>query len=180
MSLSKRVKLRIGLPNCNWLHSTGLATVQGLDDIYLGLKFQVGPTRDGTEVAMIPAKFIPSGRSGIRSESHAMDLKLVWARSLSNDLSLSGMLYWSNPIENGTRKNTWEHTVSVGIPVRDKVGMFVEHVLDASKGSAPAHLFHSGFTYQPNPNTQIDLHFGVGLTRGGPRNFIGAGYSFRF
>lgn len=179
-SLSKKAELRIGLPNYNWQYSSGNPTQQGFDDTYLGFKFQLGPTRDGTEMAIIPAIFLPSGRNGIRSESHALDLKFVWARSLPNDLSLSGMLYWSNPMTNGQRTDTWEHTVSLGIPLREKLGMFVEHVLDASKGSVPDHLLHSGFTFQPNPNTQFDIHFGVALSGGGPNSFIGAGYSVRF
>lgn len=178
-SLNNRAELRVGLPNYNWFKSSG-SRIEGLDDTYLGAKIQLGPTKGGVDLAIIPAAFIPTGRRGIRSESVSPEIKFVYSLGLPNDLSLSGMVYVASVEEDGDRETPLQHTVSLGIPVRDKVGMFVEHVLDVQRGSRPAHLIHSGFTYQPRPDRQFDLHYGFGLSPSSPDFFIGAGFSIRF
>ncbi len=179
-SLSSKIELRIGLPNYNWLRTRGERTVKGLDDLYLGFKLELDPLPGGFNLALIPAVVLPVGRMGVRSEDRALDLKLVWSKSLPNDLGLSGMLYYSNPEVDGDRVDGWEHTISLGIPIREKVGMFVEHVLDFSRSSRPYQLLHSGFTFQPDSESQWDLHFGVRLVGPGAESFVGAGYSVRF
>lgn len=175
--LGGKTELRVGLPNYYWVRSPKL---EGFGDTYLGVKIQLGPTREGIDFAVIPAVSIPTGRKGIRSESASPEVKVVYGLDLPNDLSLSGMVYVSSVEEDGERLTPLQHTVSLGIPIRDGVGMFLEHVLDVQRGSRPTHLLHSGFTYQPRPDRQFDIHYGIGLTRNAPDFFIGAGYSIRF
>lgn len=177
-SLGAKTELRVGLPNYNWIKTDDSRT-EGPDDTYLGAKIQLGPCK-GIDLALIPAVFIPTGRKGIRSEAWSPELKFVYSLGLPNDLSLSGMVYVASVEEEGDRVTPLQHTVSLGIPIRDKVGMFVEHVLDVQKNSRPAHLLHSGFTYQPKADRQFDLHYGIGLNRNAPDFFIGAGFSIRF
>lgn len=177
-SLGEKTELRVGLPDYNWLKSPG-SRQEGLENTYLGAKIQLGPCK-GIDLAIIPAVFIPTGRKGIRSEALSPEVKFVYSLGLPNDCSLSGMVYAASLEDEGDRMTPLQHTISLGIPVRDKVGMFVEHVVDAQKGSRPAHLLHSGFTYQPKLDRQFDLHYGIGLTRNAPDFFIGAGFSIRF
>ncbi|MBX7133381.1 MAG: transporter [Fimbriimonadaceae bacterium] len=167
-------ELRLGLPNYTWSEDT-----KGFGDLYIGVKVQ-GQTRDGTQFALIPAVTWPIGQLGVRSEVASPELKFVWSRGLSGGLSLSGMVFVLSTEEDGERRTPLQHTISLGIPLRDRLGMFVEHVLQLERRNSPMQLLHSGFAYQPNPNTQFDLHYGFGLTPNAPDFFIGVGYSVRF
>lgn len=175
--IADRLELRFGLPNYNWIDSQ--PRTEGLDDTYLGAKIQLGPAA-GFDFALIPAVFIPSGRPQTRSEAAAPEIKVVWGRDVGNGRSLTGMVYVASIEENGRRRTPVQHTISLGLPVADRTGMFLEHVLDARADLRPAHTIHSGFTYQPNASSQFDIHYGLGLSPGAPDFFIGAGYSIRF
>ena len=41
-------------------------------------------------------------------------------------------------------------------------------------------MLHHGYTVGVRPLTQLDLHFGVGVTRAAPDFLVGAGWSTRF
>lgn len=168
---SERLEWRLGLPN----YTSG--DVEGFDDLYLGAKLPLG-TYWRFQLAAIPAVFIPVGREGVRSESPAPELKVVWSTEFGEN-SLSGMVYVSSSEEGGVRLTPVQHTISLGVPVKDRVNAFFEHVLDMQNGSAPQHTFHSGLTFQPVPTRQFDLHFGFGLTKDAPDFFVGLGYSVR-
>lgn len=172
--LTDRLEMRVGLPNYNRLEGQ-----EGFDDLYLGAKIQLGQTKSGIDFALIPAAFIPAGRRGIRSEAVAPEIKATYAASLGI-YALSGMVHVASVEEDGERVTPWQITTSLGIPVKDRIGMFLEHILAAQKGVRPAHTVHSGFTYQPRPDRQFDIHYGFGLTPTAPDFFIGAGFSIRF
>jgi len=178
--LTERLELRLGLPSFSRITNSGPSHIDGFGDTYVGAKLQLGPSKDGTEFAIIPAVVIPTGHDDIRSENLAPEIKFVYSRSLSNGCALSGMVYVSSVKEGGRNTTPVQHTVSLGVPIREKVGMFVEHVLDVSRRERPSHLLHCGFTYQPKLKTQFDVHFGIGLTPGAPNYFVAGGYSIRF
>lgn len=173
--LADKLELRVGLPNYNRFESPD---AEGFDDLYLGAKIQLGSHR-GTDFALIPAVFIPAGRRGIRSESVTPELKVTYARDIGA-YALSGMVHVASVEEEGERSTPFQLTNSLGIPVKERIGMFLEHILGAQDGERPAHILHSGFTYQPRPDRQFDLHYGFGLTPNAPDFFIGAGFSIRF
>lgn len=176
--VAKKTEVRIGLPNFNRINSRG-ERLEGLDDVYLGAKVQLGPTR-GVDWALIPALSIPVGKRGIRSESTCPEVKGVYSFDIDGELTLSGMLFVAWNEVDGRKRTDYQKTISLGIPVREQVGMFVEHVFDFSPHNRPQHTLHSGFTYQPRPDRQFDIHFGFGLTPDAADWFLGGGFSIRF
>jgi hypothetical protein len=178
-SLADKVELRVGVPLYQRVRSDG-EDLEGFDDLYLGFKVQLASSEAESQAALIPAVQIPVGRRELASEATTLDLKLVWAHQLPGGLGLSGMVYYSNPQQDGSRVDTWEHTLSLGIPLKDRYAMFVEHVVDFSRTSAPFHLLHTGVTYQPSPTSQFDLHLGLELSRTSGQRFVGVGYAVRF
>ncbi|MBC8065844.1 MAG: transporter [Chlorobia bacterium] len=177
--LAERLELRVGLPNYNRIESTSSSDSEGLDDTYVGAKIQLGPICNDIGLALIPAVSIPTGRKGIRSEAWSPELKVVFSKGLGI-YSLSGMIYAAWIEEDGEKRTPLQTTLSLGIPIKEGLGMFTEYILDVKKDSEPAHTFHTGFTFQPKPNRQFDIHFGFGLSPNAPDFFIGAGYSHRF
>ncbi|WP_395138202.1 transporter [Armatimonas sp.] len=177
---SSGVEWRVGVPGFERVTANGVPALSGFGDTYLGLKLPLPALKNGTELALIPAFFIPSGKAGIESEATQPEVKLVWAHGLARERSLSGMLYVSVPQEEGKRQQRLQHTVSYGLPLGKGTGMFMEAVTDIGQGVAAAHQLHSGVTFQPNATSQWDIHFGMGLNRQAPHGFIAAGYSVRF
>lgn len=178
--MTERFELRLGLPNYNSIDSAGLPQSRGWDDLYAGFKVQLGPTRDGTDLALIAAIFIPVGQDGIRSEAVSPEVKFCWSRDAGSGKALSGMIYVARTEVGGKRADLLQHTVSLGLPIRENVGMFIEHVLDVSNGVRPSQLLHCGLTFQPRQNVQFDIHFGFGLSPNAPNYFVAGGYSIRF
>ena len=177
--MTERFELRLGLPNQNWINSDGNPQLQGWDDLYVGFKYQLGSTSDGTDFAIIPAAYFPVGQTGIRSEVVSPEIKFCWAREICGGNSLSGMFYFYLIEIDGRQVTPLQHTISLGLPVSENVGMFIEHILDMSNGEQPSQLLHLGFTFQPRPTVQFDFHFGFGLTSNAPDYFFAAGYSIR-
>lgn len=177
--LSERWEVRFAVPNYLWADGGGSPRVRGFGDTYVGAKLELRSWR-GAEFALIPAVNLPTGARGLRAEKLTPEVKLVYSIDLPQGLSLSGMTYAAFVRENGRDLTAWQHTLSLGMPVGNRVGMFVEHVADFQRGATPGHTLHSGFTYQPRPNTQFDMHYGIGLTRTAADFFVGAGYSVRF
>lgn len=177
-AVAHKTEIRIGLPNYSRGKSEG-DSFEGFGDAYLGAKFQLGPI-NGLGLALIPAVFLPVGRPGIRSESASPEVKAVYGFELANGCTLSGMLYWLNAEIEGRRRDLWQATTSFGVPIANHIGAFFEHILDFERSGPPAHTLHSGIAWQPNSDSQVDFHFGIGLTPTAPNSFIGVGYSIRF
>ena len=174
------VEGRVGLPGFERTTGGKAARISGFGDAYLGLKLPLPALRNGTELALIPALFVPAGKAGIQSEATQPEIKLVWAQSLADERSLSGMLYLLVPQEEGKRQRRIQHTISYGLPLAKGYALFTEAVTDLGENILPAYQLHSGVTFQPDSNSQWDIHFGVGLNRQAPHSFLAAGYSVRF
>lgn len=177
--VADRVEVRLGVPNYVWLDADG-DRVEGFDDTYVGAKIQLGPLENGMGAALIPGVFIPTGRAGLRSEEAVPTLQIVWSCELPRDMRLAGMLQIASEKVDGRRSTPVMHTVALAFPLGERFGAFLEHVLEARRGSPPAHIAHGGITFAAGEAAQWDLHFGVGLTREAPDFFIGLGYSVRY
>jgi hypothetical protein len=172
-------ELRLAVPNYNTVRTGGMTT-SGFGDTYLGAKVQLGPTKGGWDVSLIPAVFVPSGSRDFSSRSGDPEIKLCYAKDLSPRWVFSGMVYYSLPTENARRNSTLQKTFSFGYDLGGRWSMFFEYVGTFARHSYPEHLYHSGFAYLLNNDTQFDIHYGLGLNSNAPEFFIGAGLSFRF
>lgn len=178
--VSERWEVRFAPANYNQLRNDNGETVSGFGDTYVGAKYQVGPLRDGTEVSLIPAFFVPRGQRGMSSGGIDPELKICAARAIGGGRSLSGMIYLAYPSDDGRRNYTQQHTLSLGQPITPRIGSFFEFSNVIPQRGAPENLLHLGFTYQPMPRQQFDLHFGFGLNDAAPKDFIAGGYSINY
>jgi len=152
-------ELRAGLP--------GLVLTDGRRETgptYLGAKFELGQF-GANEAALIPGVQLPH-RGQLEPEISA-----TWAAG-----SLAGMFTVSAGMD---RPPSWGATLTHGFPVGPCNG-FVEFAAEALHRERPAHIVHAGVTYQPSPDRQWDVHFGLGLSSPAPRAFVGMGYCVRF
>lgn len=177
--VAARSEIRLGLPAYSTARSDGVSQ-SGLGDTYAGAKFQLGPTRSGLDISVIPAVFLPTGKREFSSRSVDPEVKLCLSKDLTQRMALSGMLYASYPTVDGDRNETLQTTLSLGYAITERVGSFYELADTYPRHGGPEHLIHTGVTYQPTHNTQWDVHFGFGLNTNAPVSFLAGGYAIRF
>jgi hypothetical protein len=177
--LSSHAELRLGLPNFGTQRLRG-EKFSGFGDTYLGTKLQIGPLKNGDDLSLILAAFLPTGAASQTSDSVDPDVKLCYSRPLARRTSLSVMEYGAYTTDERGRLWVFQQTASIGFELSEKIAAFTEYAGTFSARSAPDHIAHAGFTYQPTANSQYDIHFGFSMNGPEKAPFVAAGYSFRF
>jgi hypothetical protein len=176
--IARRTEVRLGLPNY-FRTRGGSQRTDGFGDTYAGFKYQLGPTRGGLDLAIIPAVSVPTGASGLTSDAVDPEVKLTWARELAKPWSISGMFAFFWPTEEDRRNFTWMPTVSLARSLGGPWGTFLEYAGEFPSRGGKRHILHHGYTYTVTSVSQADLHLGFGLSRAAPDFFIGGGYAVR-
>jgi len=174
----RRTELRVGVPDFVSSRLRG-ARGDGFGDLYLGFKQQLGPPDAAYGFALIPAVTIPTGSDRFSSGEVDPEIVFTWSRDLSEKWSVGGIVGFAWPTAGGDRSLNVFPTVSFGRSLSDRWGTFLEWAAEFPEAGGNVHLLHHGYTYLVNPNTQLDLHFGFGVSRAAPDFFIGAGFSTR-
>lgn len=79
-----------------------------------------------------------------------------------------------------TTEPTFVYTLTTGYSITQKIGAYVELYGFIPQLEKPDHRFDAGLTYLFNPNHQLDISGGMGLSTKSPDFFLALGYSFRF
>lgn len=174
-----KVEMRIGLPDYNVARAGG-RRFTGFGDLYLGAKLQLGPLRDGSDLSIIPAVFVPDGNRDFSSGAVDPELKVCYRRDLGGPWGLSVMEYGSLPTVDGRHRFTFQQTASLGRELTERLGMFVEYAGTFSRFDRPEHVAHVGLAYRPSRDSQFDVHGGETLGGSDRRPFVAGGYSMRF
>lgn len=172
--LSERFELRLGLPDRIEVRRGP----SGLGDASVGAKWQLGPTASGWDVALIGTLSLPLGDDDFSSDSADPELILTLGRELVAGWSLGTQVGFSQVGAGATEEELVAATLVVGKGLTPRVGTFFELAVEDGAG-ATAVLAHHGYTFQPRPHVQLDLHAGAGLSDEAPDALIGAGISWR-
>lgn len=175
----RRTELRLGVPD--YIRSRGAGS-RGDDfgDLYLGFKQQLGPPDASYGFALIPALTLPTGGGRVSSGAVDPEMVVTWSKDLSERWSVGGILGFGWPTENGERRFSFFPTVSFARSLSERWGTFLEWAGEFPERGRSSQVLHHGYTYALSPVSQLDLHFGAGITREAPDFFIGAGYAVRF
>ena len=79
-----------------------------------------------------------------------------------------------------TAEPTFVYTLTTGYSLGEKIGAYFELYGFVPQIEKPDHRFDAGLTYLFNPNHQLDISGGFGLSKTSPKYFVSLGYSFRF
>jgi len=71
-------------------------------------------------------------------------------------------------------------SLAVGRALGRHASTFVEYGASLADGARPLHRVDHGYAWLPNPETQLDLSLGLGLSSAAPDFFIALGFSRRF
>jgi Putative MetA-pathway of phenol degradation len=176
--LADRTELRFDVPNLFFRYAGG-QPAPGLSDFSFGIKQQLGPLPGNFDVAVIAALSFPTGAKN--ESSHGFDpfIKLPWSRPLTKTWSFGGMFsgFWETV--DYRHRFLWEPTFYLERELTKKTDAFVEFAGDYFAHGSTKEFIHFGTAYRFTATSQLDFHFGFGLTEATPDRFFAAGYSFR-
>jgi Putative MetA-pathway of phenol degradation len=180
-AIARRTELRFAAPDYyfNGDTASGFATVTG--DLTVGFKQQLGPTRGGFDLSVIPAVSLPTGTNLISSHGYDPTVQLPWSRSLIKNWTAAGMfsLMWAT--EGGRRNLAGQSSLYVDRQLTPSWDAYVEYSGVFPQSGSPQHVIDFGTAYKPTPHQQMDVHCGFGLSAAAsPDHSIGFGYSVRF
>jgi hypothetical protein len=165
----------------------GVHRTSGYSPLAPGFKHHIQDPREGScrpSLGVVLHLNVPSGSSVFASDTLTGDVKLLADWDLAPKWSL-GVNAGLGTDEDGEETFVFGlATAAVARELTDRLRTYVELALttpEAGSGGRTGLIFDGGFAYLLNPDTQLDLAFGTGLTgRSTPDFFWTAGFSKRF
>jgi hypothetical protein len=180
LGIARKTELRIGVPDYFYNGDAAATFGSGLGDLSLGFKQQLGPTRGGFDVSLIPSVSFPTGADLLSSHGYDPTVQLAWSRSLTTNWTVAGMfsVMW---LTEGPRRNlTGQSSVYVARQLTKPWDAYVEFSGSFPQRGGPQNVLDFGTTYTITPRQQLDFHCNFGLSAATTDHSIGFGYSFRF
>jgi hypothetical protein len=155
-------------------------TLSGINPILIGFKTKllkekgIIPTTSLIAHIGLPEVASPT----YRANYYFPEFRFTMQHTISEKQSLSYNLgaEWNG--EN--TKPTFIYTLTSGYSLTENIGAYVEFYGFVPEIGKADHRFDLGFTYLFNPNHQLDVSGGFGLSKTSPNYYLSLGYSFRF
>jgi hypothetical protein len=178
--IASKTELRFAAPDYFFNDDTASGFANGFGDLSVGFKQQLGPTRGGFDVSVIPSVSFPTGANLISSHSYDPTVQLPWSRSLTKNWTVAGMFSLLWPTEGAQRNLMGQSSVYFDRQLTPSWDAYVEYSGAFPQRGGPQNVIDFGTVYKPTPNQQLDFHCGFGLSAATPDHSIGLGYSVRF
>lgn len=176
----RKIELRFGMPDYFWNQATASGFATGLGDMSIGFKQQLGPTKGGFDVSLIPFLSLPTGANAISSHGYDPSVQLPWSRSLTKAWTAAGMFSLAWPTEGPRRNLTGQSSVYLDRQLTQPWDAYIEYSGAFPQRGGPQHQIDFGTAYKISQHQQLDFHCGFGLSSAVPDHSIGVGYSVRF
>jgi hypothetical protein len=173
-----RFEWRLALPNYVRV-SSDAAWIAGASDPLFGFKVQAGPLPSKTELAVIVQASLPIGSFKLSSDRVDPQVKVPFSHPLGGPWSLNGQASFFFPTIADSRDSVFQPTLSVSRDLTARSGAFLEYIGEFSRLFPDFNVLHAGYTYQPLPRLQLDVHAAVGISNAAPDFFVGAGFVWR-
>jgi Putative MetA-pathway of phenol degradation len=177
--VANKTELRLGFPEYFQNDNTGSSFASGLGDLSVGFKQQLGPTRGGFDVSVIPSVSFPTGARAISSHGYDPTVQVPWSRSFKKNWTAAGMFSLMWPTQGPRRNLTGQASVYVDRQLTQPWDAYVEYSGAFPQHGGPQHVIDFGTAYKLSPHQQLDFHWNFGLSSAVPAHSIGFGYSFR-
>jgi hypothetical protein len=179
-ALPARPSFVLGSRTTSTNDGTSPAFGNGFGDLTLGFKQQLGLTRGGFEVSLIPSMSFPTGAKLISSHGYDPTVQLPWSRSLSQNWTVAGMFSVMWPTEETRRNLTGQSSVYFDRQLTKAWDAYVEYSGSFPQRGGPQNVIDFGTAYKITPHQQLDFHCNFGLSAAIADHSIGIGYSVRF
>jgi Putative MetA-pathway of phenol degradation len=183
--IATKTELRFTVPNYSQNAATSSSFANGWGDLSLGFKQQLGPTKGGFGVSLIPFVSFPTGTSSISSHGYDPTVQLPWSHSLTKNWTVAGMfsVMWPTQMSptGGTQRNlTGQASMYFDRQLTAPWDAYVEYSGAFPQRGGPQNIIDFGTAYKISPHQQLDFHCNFGLSAAVPSHAIGFGYSVRF
>ena len=178
--IANKTELRFGIPDYFYNDDTASGFANGFGDLSLGFKQQLGPTRGGFGISLIPSVSLPTGATLLSSHGHDPTIQLPWSRSLTKNWTVAGMFSVLWPTAGSRRNLTGQSSVYFDQQLMQPWDAYVEYSGAFPQRGGPQNMINFGTTYKISPHQQLDFHWNFGLSAATPAHSIGFGYSVRF
>ncbi len=178
-----RTELRLTVPNYFLNHGA----ISGTADMSVGLKEQLGPLFHRFQLALIPGFTIPTGSRSMTSNAVDPFLQIVASYKLSNHWTFaSAQSIFQQTVEEEVQTEDillhrkqliYQPTAVLSRKLGAKANAFIEYAGNFTRRQLSDQIIDIGGLYRLRSNQQIDVRFGVGLTKVSPTVFIEFGYS---
>jgi len=180
LGIASKTELRLAVPNYFYNDDTASGFANGFGDISLGFKQQLGPTRGGFDLSLIPSVSLPTGTNAISSHGYDPTVQLPWSHSLPKNWTIAGMFSLMWPTQGARRNLTGQSSVYFDRQLTAPWDAYVEYSGAFPQRGGPQNIIDFGTSYKPTPHQQLDFHCSFGLSAAVPNHSIGFGYSVRF
>lgn len=174
IGLSEKAELRLGFPGWS---QTGTATAN-FQDLYVEGKYQLTASDATIPMAILLAASVPSGHEAVSSGKSDYGFKYAAAYDVSNRIGLGANVGLFSVGGEDQRFLSALASISCGIAVTEKLGVFLEAFADMPENGSWTPMFDAGCTYLVRPLLQLDAYFGIGLNDYATDHFVGLGCSF--
>jgi hypothetical protein len=178
--IASKTEFRLAAPDYFFNDNTASGFATGIGDLSLGFKQQLGPTRGGFDVSLIPSISLPTGANSISSRGYDPTVQLPWSCAVTKNWTAAGVFSLMWPTEGARRNLTGQSSVYFDRQLTPSWDAYVEYSGDFPQRGGPQHVIDFGTAYKPSPHQQLDFHCGFGLSAATPDHSIGFGYSVRF
>jgi len=127
LGIAGKTELRFGAPDYFYNYDTAPAFGNGFGDLSLGFKQQLGPTRGGFDVSLIPSVSFPTGANLISSHGYDPTVQLPWSRSLTKNWTVAGMFSVMWPTEGRRRNLTGQSSVYFDRQLMKRWDAYIEY-----------------------------------------------------
>jgi hypothetical protein len=177
--IANKSELRLEFPEYFQNDNTGSGFASGLGDLSVGFKQQLGPTRGGFDVSVIPSVSFPTGANAISSHGYDPTVQVPWSHSFKKNWTAAGMFSLMWPTQGPRRNLTGQSSVYIDRQLTQPWDAYVEYSGAFPQRGGPQHVIDFGTAYKLSPHQQLDFHWNFGLSSAVPDHSIGFGYSFR-
>lgn len=178
--LSNRVELRADISAESEKIFSENRFQYGLQPVELGLKTKLTEQKGARPATTFYLQAgIPTWASADHQKEHVFPkLRLLFENRLTDKLTLSynGGAEWQG--DGGSPR--FLYTVEPEFELNEYWDVFIETFAYLQSGQAAKHYIDGGLAFHPNPNVQLDLWGGRGLSKEAHDYFLSAGVSFRF
>jgi hypothetical protein len=156
------------------------AKISGINPVLIGFKARlleekgIIPTTSFIGHLGLPKLASPE----LKATYYSPEFRFTMQHTISDRQTLSYNLgaEWNGE----TPEPTFIYTLTTGFSLTEKIGAYIEFFGFIPQIEKPDHRFDGGLTYLLNPNHQLDISGGFGLSKTSPDYYVAVGYSFRF
>ncbi len=155
------------------------SSVHGINDLMVGSKFVL--RNDESYLTNFAAMFemtMPFGADELKPEKFEPKFMFLGEQEINEFCALAGNV----GVEYSSDLNKYlaDYSLSLGVDVTDRIGLFAEIFGQASNDLTPDNFFDCGITYLQTENLQVDFSFGYTLSKNKTEWFAGVGIAIRF